>query len=78
MKNKLSRLKPDEPEFKIGDWCVFMERGAKHYIVDIFVNTETYQKDGANTKCSKHWAKHTDTWFHNVYPLKFIETLKDS
>ena len=60
-----------------GEWCVFWERDAKHYIVDKLDKIETYPSDGVSTKCTKYWAIYCDAWFHSIAPLKFIHTLKD-
>ena len=63
---------------QIGEWCAFWERDAKHYIVDKLDKIETYSSDGTSTKYTKHWATYCGYWFHNIAPLEFIQTLKDS
>lgn len=56
--------------------CVFKEKDTDYYIVDQFLKTETYIKDGINTKCDKHWGKSSNAWFEEVYPIEYIDTLK--
>lgn len=61
-----------------GEWCVFKDRDTSHFIVDTFDETKTFFDEGINTQCDKHWGGiHTDEWFHEVYPLEFIQTLKE-
>jgi hypothetical protein len=52
---------------KPNEWCVFKDIDESHYIVDQFEETEG----------DKHWAKSIETWFQEIYPLEFINTLKD-
>ena len=59
-----------------GEWCVFKERGEKNYIIDKYVRTEIYPKKGVSTKCDKHWTEYVGVWFHEVYPLEYLQTLE--
>lgn len=64
-------------EPKPNEWCIFKERDSSNFIIDKFVTTETFPKEGISAKCDRHWAEFTCAWFHEVYPLEFVQTLKD-